>query len=143
MITLKELKTTINEVIKAKFPTIEINSNDISEGFARPSFFTDFDFTYRRDYLGSFIREVTVTIYYFPTNRNKYKDEVLEKQDAIEDAIRKGFEVKGRHLHIMNNIESEVIDKILQVSFELEYYDTPDEATEVLPLMEELNYDGS
>jgi hypothetical protein len=143
MVTLKELKKAINDVVKAEFSTIDIHANDVEEGFERPSFFTDFDFTYRRDYSGCFMREATVIIYYFPTNRNEYKLEVLEVQDKLENAIRKGFAVGGRHLHIMDDIESEVIDKVLQVSFELEYYDDTGEASETLPKMEELEYNGN
>jgi len=143
MISLKELKTAINSVIEDNFPDIEIYANDIKEGFDRPSFFTDYDYSYRTDYDHCFKREISVTIYYFPSDRNEYKDELLEKQDLIESAIRKGFEVKGRHIDIKDQIESDIINKTLEVTFELEYYDSEEESGEVLPKMEELYYDGS
>lgn len=141
MISLKELKTAINSVIEANFPTIEIYANDVKEGFDRPSFFTDYDYSYRTDFEHCFMREISVTIYYFPTDRNEYKDELLEKQDLIESAIRKGFDVKGRHLDIKDQIESDIINKTLEVTFELEYYDSKDDSV-TLPKMEELYYDG-
>ncbi len=137
MIKLQDIMTDINAKLKDKF-NIEINDNDVKEGFVRPSFFVQFDNLYKTDYLYTFERRLTVRIYYFPSNRHKYQIEVLEKQQEIEDLFKLGLKIKDRHLSLVYDIESEVIDGVLEISFELRYYDNNHEEVEG-PMMEELD----
>ena len=136
MIKLQDIMAAINAKLISKFD-IEINDNDVQKGFNRPSFFVDFDNLYKTDHLYTFERGLTVTIYYFPTDRHKYQIEVLEMQQDIEDSFKLGFTVEDRYLSIVEGIESEVVDGVLQVSFELKYLDSSYEEAEG-PKMEEL-----
>ncbi len=139
MLSLKNIKLAINELIINKFPGIDIQSNDVKEGFKRPSFFVDFDNVYKIDHLSNFERGMTVRIYYFPSDRHKYQLEVLEKQEEIEGLFRLGFTIGDRHLSIANSIESDVIDGVLEVSFELRYFDSHEDNGPEGPKMEELS----
>jgi len=113
----------INLKLKDKF-NIDINENDVKEGFDRPSFFVKFDDLSKNDHLYNFERNITVRIYYFPTDRYKYQIEVLEVQQDIEDIFKLGIEVEERYLKIKNDIQSEIIDSVLMVTFDLSYFDS-------------------
>lgn len=141
MVKLTELKKAINDILKTNIPTIPLYSGDVTEGFARPSLFSKFDQMYRTDYSDSFMREITVAIYYFPQNREIYEEEVLDIQDRLEDAFRNGLIVKDRHIHVADDVESDVVDGVLQVFFDLHYYDKADENETPGALMEELFFD--
>jgi hypothetical protein len=65
LIILKDIKLAINNLIEATFPEIEISSKDIKEGFARPSFFVDFETTSKHSTDEQIIRELQVIIYSF------------------------------------------------------------------------------
>ncbi|SNR86000.1 hypothetical protein SAMN05446037_100164 [Anaerovirgula multivorans] len=123
MLTLEQILTTIDEKLIEKYTDIEINSNDVEEGFDRPSFYVKFDNVSRTDYLYNCKRSLTVRIYYFPSDRYVYQLEVLEKQQEIEDLFREGFEINNRYLKIVEGIESYITDGVLQMSFDVEYYD--------------------
>lgn len=142
MIKLTDLKKAIGDILKSALPTIPLYAGDVKEGFKRPSLFTKFDQMYRTDYKDSFLREITVLINYFPNDRNNYELEILEVQESIESAFKDGFTVLGRHIHIADDVESEIIDGILHMYFDLSYHDT--EAGEPVPFvpMEELDING-
>lgn len=138
MIKLEDIMTEINTKLQSF--GIEINENDVQEGFSRPSFFVKFDQVYRTQYKDSFLREIMVLLYYFPNSRYKYQLEIMEMQQNIEEILKDGLAVKDRHIHISDDIESEVVDGILQMSFDLEFYDKTDEGEVPGPLMEELYF---
>lgn len=126
MLPIEEILAAVNTKLKEAFH-IDINSNDVTEGFDRPSFYVVFDNVAKTDYLRGFKRNLTVRIYYFPTNRYKYQLEILEKQQGIEALFRLGLQVNNRHLNIVEGIESYITDGVLQISFDLEFYDVPED----------------
>jgi len=138
MVKLSELKRAVNDILKTNIPEIALHSGDVTEGFSRPSLFSKFDQTYRTDFKDSFMREVTLAIYYFPQNRDIYEEEVLDIQDRLEDAFRKGLTVKDRHIHIADDIDAEVVDGVLQMFLDLHYYDKAEDDETPGALMEEL-----
>lgn len=138
MVKITELKKAINDVLKVALPTIPLYAGDITEGFDRPSLFTKFEQMYRTDYKDGFKREITVIVYYFPENRNNYELEVLKVQEKLENAFRLSVIVKDRVVHIVDDVGSEVIDGVLQMVFDLEYYDVSDDPEEAFLKMEEL-----
>ena len=138
MLKLEEIMAQIN--LELSVLNIEINENDVQEGFTRPSFFVKFDATYRTDYKDGFLREITTLLYYFPSDRYKYQREALDIQQKVEDILRKGFNVKDRVLHIVDDVGSEIIDGVLQMAFDLQFYDVPDDPVVETILMEELYF---
>lgn len=141
MLSLKDIKLAINEKLLSEFPKIEIQSTDIKEGFKRPSFFVKFDYSSKTDYRFVFERRLTVRIYYFPSDRYQYDIEVIEMQEDIEKLFYLGLQVKDRYLKIENDIQSELVDGVLIVSFDLSYYDSSYTEPEQ-EKMEELEYNG-
>lgn len=137
MITYKDLKRTINQNLKQQF-NIPINSNDISEGFKRPSFFVEFDDLTRSSSPDHYEKSLTVRIYYFPTTINESSIEILEIHDELEDLFDLKLQVGERHLNIFETT-STVSDGVLQFEFDLQFSDSKDN-NEVHPAMEELNY---
>jgi hypothetical protein len=134
MITYKDIKIAINTYLKNKFG-IEINSNDLKEGYKRPSFFVSFDNFIRSSNQEQVQKSFTVRIYYFPTDRYKYYVELLDIQDSLESLFDLKLEVLDRKFNI-NEVSTIVTDGVLEFSFDIEYYEGKD-ITES-PLMEEL-----
>ncbi|QEK13725.1 hypothetical protein FQB35_15465 (plasmid) [Crassaminicella thermophila] len=120
MITLKDIKKAINSLISANF-TAEITSRDIKEGFKRPSFFVEFD-NVKKSPAGEdqINRELTVRIYYFPSNRYQYSVEILEVQEKLEEVFDTKLKVQDRYFNI-DEVESIVTDGVLQFYFDIRY----------------------
>lgn len=138
MLTLEEIMAEIN--LKLSALNIKINESDVQEGFARPSFFVKFDTVYRTDYQNCFHREISVILYYFPSDRYRYQLEVLEIQQKVEIILKGGFTIKDRALNISQDIEALVNDGVLQMMFQLDFYDSIDNSAVEIPLMEELHF---
>ncbi|QEK12581.1 hypothetical protein FQB35_09720 [Crassaminicella thermophila] len=130
MLTYMDIKKAINDKLKTQFTNIKIESNNIQEGIKRPSFFVQLDnidtknfMTVGRD------RNLTVRIYYFPSDRYKNEIELLNIKDDLEtlflyDGV---LDVNG-YLADIDNIELDVVDnkgqdKVLHCYFDLKFYE--------------------
>jgi hypothetical protein len=134
MITYKNIKIAVNTLLKNKFG-VEINSNDLKEGFKRPSFFVSFDNFLRSSTEEQVQKSLTIRIYYFPTDRYNYSVELLDIQESLESLFDLKLEVLDRKFNI-NEASTVVTDGVLEFSFDIEFKegkDIPD-----APLMEKL-----
>ncbi|ABR48573.1 hypothetical protein Amet_2419 [Alkaliphilus metalliredigens QYMF] len=135
MITLKDIKIAITTRLKNTLD-IEITSKDIKEGFKRPSFFIQLD-NIRKSAAGvdQVKRELTVRIYYFPSDRYQYSIEILDIQEQLEEIFDTKLKVIDRYLNI-DEIESITTDGVLQLYFDIAY----EEGREIdeVEVMEEL-----
>lgn len=138
MITLQDIFKAVNALIKTKYPDIDVTDSDVKEGFKRPSFFTTVDEVSKTDYLHNFRRTMTLIVYYFPESRYSYKIDILEKIQGLEEIFNKSISVKDRVIHLVDDIESDIVDGVLTMRVDLEYYDTNEGGSEQLPLMENL-----
>lgn len=142
MITYEDILKSINEKLRHVFPTINIPSKDIEEGFDRPSFYVEFDNIKASD-LMNYYKEKTLytTIYYFPPDRYKNQQNVLATLAQLEDAFLSEPLAIGSNL-LINIIESEsnIIDGVLQFGFEIYAIEENDnhDADQNQDLMEEL-----
>lgn len=120
MITLKDIKLAINNLIEATFPEIEISSKDIKEGFSRPSFFIDFEAMSKHSTEEQVIRELQIIIYYFPSDPHKNSLELLEVQEKLEEVFDLKLNVSDRYFNIddPSGVKS---DGVLQFSFSIKY----------------------
>lgn len=118
---LKDIKLAINEKILSIFPEVEIQSKDIEEGFKRPSFYVDFEnsklFKIAAEYYN---KSISVKVYYFASDRYKHSTENLEVQESLESLFIDKLVVNEVNIPILE-VESNVVDSVLQFSFELEY----------------------
>lgn len=137
MISLKDIRLAINDKLISEFG-YEINSNDVKEGFKRPSFFVSFENSTRSSTESQTHRFLTVIIYFFPTDRYNYSLEVLDVQERLEDLFDLKLQVMNRQFNI-DEVQASVTDGVLNFSFDIEYYEG-----KTLPdaeLMQELDFE--
>lgn len=139
MITYKDIKKAINTLLINEFG-YEINSNDVKEGFIRPSFFVEFDNVNRSATEEQTMRNLTISIYFFPTDRVNYSLEVLDVTERLENLFDLKLSVLDRKFNI-DEVTSNVADGVLVFEFDIQYQEG-----KVLPdaeLMQELDYKGT
>lgn len=120
MVTLKEIITAINERLIAIAPDVEIQSNDISEGYPTPSFFVELEDVRSAQY-GVWGRErsIPVVIYYFPTERQHKQMELLDMHEKLEQGFIKPFEIMKGFTVFPLEPHATKTDGVLQFSFDL------------------------
>ena len=141
--TLKEIALAINEQLIRAVPEIPITSKDIREGIERPSFFVDFDPSrVQRNTARMLERTITVTIFFFPTDRYKYKLEMLDVQQRLEDAFNDELVIDSDTRLYTGEITSQKVDGVLQFSFDIAFTAIEPANDDDIPMMEELIFKG-
>jgi len=122
--TLLELNKAINDKIKqalvdTEFSQVDIIAEDVSEPIIRPSLKTSIEIS-TTGILNprSKDRTVTARVYFFASDRYKYKIENAKMQEILENAILNGIEVENG-FYPVDDVTSETVDTVLVVSFEL------------------------
>lgn len=139
MIKYTDILKAINAKIKEAFPDKEIQSKDITEGFERPSFFIDFSNMAATEMMNYFRNRVTtIVIYYFPSDRYKNRIEILGIQDKLEEIFLDMLKVNEDFIITINETEANIVDGILQFSFDLETVEQIERESPE-PLIEELD----
>lgn len=119
MLTLKDIKAAI--ISRLDNLGIEVTERDVKEGFVRPSFFVHLDNVIKSPSGDEQIRrQITVRIYYFPSSRYEYADEILDIQENLESVFAAKLVVADRYLNI-NEVESFITDGVLQFYFNIAY----------------------
>ncbi|QMV43740.1 phage tail terminator family protein [Cohnella cholangitidis] len=137
-LTLKQIKKAINEAVIAKYPEIPVMSNDVKEGFPRPSFFVQMEDVTADNRLYVSERSMTVRIYFFPKDRNKPNAEMLDKIDGLQEVFDLNIKVEDRSITI-NETNADTADGVLHFDFSFMYLESRlKEPTE--PLMAEIEY---
>jgi len=113
---------------------IEVQTQDVEEGFSRPSFFIELDNIKVDDFMKtSKTRDITVRIIYFPKDKHINQVELLDMQESLEELF-----IENNYIEILPETEDreavlvEVENakfnenkKILQFQFDInldEYY---------------------
>lgn len=137
MVTLKEIMTAINERLISIAPDVEIQSNDISEGYPTPSFFVELEDVHSAQY-GVWGRErsIPVIIYYFPTERPHKQMELLDMQEKLEQGFIQPFEIMNGFTVFPLELNATKTDGVLQLSFDLYTleYDVSENGEDMLDL---------
>lgn len=118
MLTLLEINKAINDKIKS-VTDVPISAQDVSEPIVRPSIKVALERS-KNGKFNALCREknLTVRVYFFASDRDKYKIENAKMQDTLETAFIDGVMVKDCYIPI-NEVESEVTDTVLICSFDL------------------------
>ncbi len=119
MITYKDIKKAVNGLLTKEF-NIELNSNDVKEGFIRPSFFVSFDNQTKSSTLTQIEKSLTIRINYFPSDRYGNSIELMDMQEQLENLFDIKLPVKDRRLNIVD-VTSTVTDGVLDFSFDIEF----------------------
>ncbi|MCA4756326.1 DUF6838 family protein [Mycolicibacterium fortuitum] len=119
MITLKEIVTAINERLLTIAPDVEIQSNDISEGFSPSSFFVETELQgSQHGYYGR-ERTILIRIYYFPSDRHHKQQELLDMTEALELGFKGCIELKEGYPVFPSDFDARATDGVLQATFEI------------------------
>ena len=138
---MKHVELAINKKLKSAYPEVGIEPDDIKDGIKRPSFFVDFSYNKTTKVSDEFHKkDLSVVIYYFPSDRNKYSMEILEVSEILEELFLGRLIIEDGTEEIIvpiNSVDLDTIDGVLQVSFDLEVFTSKVEVDEN-ELMEEL-----
>lgn len=119
---------------------IDTTSKDVSEGFDRPSFFISLDNVKANDFMREALdREITVRIYYFSSEIDNNRIELLNMQDKLNELFLEDNLIRvNEYMNIeIDELEFNIIDKVLHCYFDIrlcENYNRIDDR----PYMEEL-----
>lgn len=142
MVTKNSIIKAIDQKIKTQFPDIDIQEIDEEEGLIRPSFRTGAS-KKTSNFMGNTQETVmTVRVYYFPSTRERYYDELSDMEDALDQLFLMdntlitddGFMVQ------LWELDFDTVDGVLHCYFDLNFaedYEIEDETEN----MEDINID--
>lgn len=120
MLPINRVTAAVKKKLKNNFKNIDIQSQDISEGFKRPSFFIELDNINVNDFMTKLQEtDLTVRISYFPSKIKYNTDEICStlnnlNQIFIEDNI---LELEEGYVTEVNECNISVVDKVLHFDF--------------------------
>lgn len=118
MITLKDIKASINQLLKSNF-NIPVTAQDIEKGFQRPSFTVYFDDVKIETLYFQIETSLIVRIYYFTEIESVNGSiEILDMQQQLPLIFGNNLKVKDRAIHI-SDVDSSVVDGIFVFEFNL------------------------
>lgn len=138
MLTYTQIAQAVTSQLQAKFPTIPVMQEDVTDGsenaangfkFDRPSFKVLFDSASRDERAYNSLRSTTCRIHFFPTDMYNYSLEFLDTTDGLEAAFALNFVCQDRTLTIAEARSQQIGDttqtKVLEFDFDLQWYDDP------------------
>ncbi len=82
----REILASIVGALRTIPGDIHIQTQDVKEGFKRPSFFVGFERISPDNFMGTAkVRDITMKVVYFPSDKHNNSVEILTKMDEIED----------------------------------------------------------
>lgn len=137
MITLVDIKKSINNVLKNNFPDVKIYSSDTKEGFNRPAFFTQIvPLTSDYETVNYTSNRLMVAIQYFSESGTELEN--LKMDEDLRKAFGMTLKVSQRSF-LLRNIRSEIVDEVLQFKFDLNFFDGVEITKEEYEIMKQLN----
>ena len=142
MIKYEDIIVAVKARLNDKFNKIEVNSNDVKEGFNRPSFFIKIDnikaAVFMQDTQDNYL---TVRVSYFPENKHVNQEELLLMQDQLAELF-----LMDNVVNVNQSISFEVeeitfdeVDGVLHCDFDIVIYQEYNRV-ETTPIMENLEY---
>lgn len=122
MVTYSEIIAAINTKIENSFADVEIQSPDSEEGLIRPSFRTNSDNVNTSNFMNEAKdSEITIRIYYFPSDSKKHRTELLSVQNKLEDTFLVENTIVTETGFVIEIYESEinVVDGVLHFYFDI------------------------
>ncbi len=122
MLGISKVIVAIKKKLNKAFPKIEVQMQDIEEGFKRPSFFIELANIKSKDFMKNFKdNSLTVRIIYFPSHPHKNQLELLKMMDEldkifIEDNI---LELDVDFRTEIYEADKNVVDKVLHYNFDI------------------------
>ncbi len=125
MITLLELNKAINNKIinalkDSEFKSVPIIASDLSEPIVRPSLKIFLEGSSGKFNSCMKERTLTVRVYFFASDLEKYKIENTKVQDLIENEFLTSLKVNDSFYIEVDEVEATVSNKVLICSFDIE-----------------------
>lgn len=137
MITLVDIKKSINQVLKTNFPDIKLYADEVEEGFTRPSFFTSIiPIIFNYDTTNYSSNKLMVVINYFSENETELEN--LKMIDGLKKAFGMTLKVNDRYI-TLQEIRTDITDGVLQFKFDLNFFDGVEITKEEYEIMKQLN----
>lgn len=137
MITLINIKKSINQVLKANFSDIKLHAGEVKEGFARPSFFTQIiPISFNYDTTNYSSNKLMIVINYFSKNETELEN--LKMIDRLKKAYGMVLKVNDRYI-TLRDIRTDITDGVLQFKFDSNFFDGVEITKEEYEIMQELN----
>lgn len=137
MITTADLITAISKKLKTNYPGTRVWSTDKDKDFGKKCFFIKY--TSSKGGKPEFIHEWgEVRVYYFPSDEDINQIELLKMQEQLSQLFLFRIFVTDTFAVPIDEVQFEIDDDVLVMSFGYEMYQTIDTEADLLN-MEELN----
>jgi len=140
--TYSDIVKAFTQKLKIDFANVHVTSNDVSEGFKRPSFFMEF-ITPKSVLVSENrrLRTFTLRLSYFPSSRTVNAIELLEIQESLESVFSAGkkIHVGSDVLNTDQGCSCRESDKVLHCDIDFECYlsiDKPEPEAEYIENIE-------
>jgi hypothetical protein len=141
MVKFEKILSSVILKLRTGIPGIIVQSNNIEEGFSRPSFFVQLDNIKIEDLMKKVQeRKMTIRIIYFPTDKNKNQLELLRMMDSLNESfvVDNILEIDDDTSTSIQSVDLDKTDDVLHFDFDIEL--TEMYTREIIAeMMEELN----
>lgn len=135
MITTADLLNAVTAKLGENFPEVRIWSTDKDKDFGKKCFFIKYSAS--RDGKPEFVHDYgQIRLYYFPSDKNVNRMELLDMQERLSELFLFRIFVNDDFAVPINELEFEIDDDVLVMSFDFDMYQMPEE--DITPAMEEL-----
>lgn len=121
MLATSKIIIAVKKKIEKNFQ-VKIQSQDIEEGFLRPSFFIELDNIKVEDFMKKLQeKNITVRITYFPSDLKGNQVENLKVLDKLNEIFLEDniLELDNNFVTEVNEVEASIINRLVHYSFEI------------------------
>ena len=137
-ITITDINAAVVQRLKSELPGHTIYAAEVTEGFRRPCFFTQILMpTSSHETINLTYNRRIVIINYFSENGTELEN--MAMYSRLEQLFGMKLKVKDRLLTVQN-IRGDIVDRVLQFKFDLNYYVEFKGKTDVYEIMQELEF---
>ena len=122
MLAINRVTAAVKRKLENTFKNTDIQSQDISEGFKRPSFFIELDNINVNDFMTKLQEtELTVRISYFPSKVNYNTNEIYSTLDILNQTFVEDnlLEMEEGYITEVNKCNISVVDRVLHFDFDI------------------------
>lgn len=136
MISILDIKKSINLILKNNFKNIKVHAGEVKEGFKKPSFFVQL-FIENTDLFSTTINEnsITIEIIYFGVDETELEN--LKVYEKLKKLFNLPITINNRKI-LPRNIRADFKD-FLSFRFNLRFYDDVETESESYEKMGELD----
>lgn len=122
MLATSKIIIAVKKKLEKNFKGIKIQSQDIEEGFLRPSFFIELDNIKVEDFMKKLQeKNITVRITYFPSTLIGNQAENLKTLDKLNETFLEDniLELDDNYVTEVNEVDTSISNRLVHYSFEI------------------------